>query len=483
MTVRLALRFPLGRYHATPWGTHPNEGDVEWPPSPWRILRALYATWQERRPDLDAGAVTRALEALSAPPVYHLPPAGAAHSRHYYPRDHFKGTKAEVGTDLTVDAFVTVDPGVPVVVEWPADLDEAAREALAELVGHLSRLGRADSACAAELVDAVPAGAPLERVVPVDPDGPVPEGGTIRLLVPDTSDGPVDLTQSPPALRQRKRATPVGTRWVTYPRTLTGSRPSPRRAPRRRGAVEAVRWSVVSSVRPPVTAAVAMGHVLRRTAMRSFRDGSPGVLTGHTPDGDRLDGHRHAHWLSLDTDGDGLIETLVLWVPGGLDREVHDRLVLGCRELAGHAHIADFRPVTLGHEVSGAVAEVVPELVGPSRVWATATPFAPRYRSGGGRRRGRDRWPAVVARQVTRELAARDMPPPVAVRLEAHGARSVPGRRHPLDYRRHRPDRQRLADAYRAAHVRISFDDAVAGPIVLGALSHFGLGLFVPVDP
>jgi CRISPR-associated protein Csb2 len=42
----LRLRFPGGRYHATPWGHHVNEGQVEWPPSPWRLLRAL----MERHP-------------------------------------------------------------------------------------------------------------------------------------------------------------------------------------------------------------------------------------------------------------------------------------------------------------------------------------------------------------------------------------------------------------------------------------------------
>lgn len=39
----LKLRFPGGRYHATPWGHHVNEGLIEWPPSPWRLLRALIA--------------------------------------------------------------------------------------------------------------------------------------------------------------------------------------------------------------------------------------------------------------------------------------------------------------------------------------------------------------------------------------------------------------------------------------------------------
>ena len=40
----LTFTFPGKRYHATPWGAPVNEAQVEWPPSPWRVCRALLAT-------------------------------------------------------------------------------------------------------------------------------------------------------------------------------------------------------------------------------------------------------------------------------------------------------------------------------------------------------------------------------------------------------------------------------------------------------
>ena len=48
MPVIIKLRFPGGRYHATPWGRHVNEGAVEWPPSPYRLVRALYDAWKRK---------------------------------------------------------------------------------------------------------------------------------------------------------------------------------------------------------------------------------------------------------------------------------------------------------------------------------------------------------------------------------------------------------------------------------------------------
>jgi CRISPR-associated protein Csb2 len=75
MPVTLQLIFPAGRYHATPWGRHVNEGVPEWPPSPWRLLRALIATWRRKCPDLSETVVRRLLEHLLPPPMFYLPPA------------------------------------------------------------------------------------------------------------------------------------------------------------------------------------------------------------------------------------------------------------------------------------------------------------------------------------------------------------------------------------------------------------------------
>ena len=78
--VALAFRFDLGRYHASRWGTHVNEAAVEWPPSPWRILRALYAAGRTNarlaahQEQLDAAL---ALLAQGPPPSYSLPACGS----------------------------------------------------------------------------------------------------------------------------------------------------------------------------------------------------------------------------------------------------------------------------------------------------------------------------------------------------------------------------------------------------------------------
>ncbi|MGH9486097.1 MAG: type I-G CRISPR-associated protein Csb2 [Terriglobales bacterium] len=51
--MRLILRqsFPLGRFHATRWKANPFDKELagEWPPSPWRLTRAVVARWYQWR--------------------------------------------------------------------------------------------------------------------------------------------------------------------------------------------------------------------------------------------------------------------------------------------------------------------------------------------------------------------------------------------------------------------------------------------------
>ena len=127
MATTLAIRFPLGRYHATPWDRSVNEGATEWPPSPWRLLRALVATWYTRWPDLPAPELDALLDSLGDPPSYRTPAARPGHTRHYLPDlDHKKGEPG--GTDLTLDPFLSVPRSDELLVSWDTDLPAGQRE-------------------------------------------------------------------------------------------------------------------------------------------------------------------------------------------------------------------------------------------------------------------------------------------------------------------------------------------------------------------
>ena len=110
--LAIEVRWLAGRFHATPWGRHVNEGATEWPPSPWRLLRALVASWKLVAPDLPEPTVASLLTRLAQdPPHFQLPAHGLGHTRHYVP---FQGKSR-----LLLDAFVPVPPDAPALFHWP----------------------------------------------------------------------------------------------------------------------------------------------------------------------------------------------------------------------------------------------------------------------------------------------------------------------------------------------------------------------------
>ena len=116
----IELRFPAGRFHATPWGRHVNEGAVEWPPSPWRMLRALIATWHLKttREEAPEQVMRTLLENLAEhPAAYQLPTASLGHTRHYMPI--IEGRKQK--TTKVFDTFIHVE-GV-LRVKWETTLE------------------------------------------------------------------------------------------------------------------------------------------------------------------------------------------------------------------------------------------------------------------------------------------------------------------------------------------------------------------------
>src|SRR3990167_4696602 len=115
MPITIKLNFLAGRYHATPWGRHVNEGVPEWPPSPWRLLRALVAVWKRTCPDLAEAQVKRLLGALVTPPLLHLPPHRVAHTRHYMPWEK----KGPSDRTLVFDTFTSVDKRGDLLIHWP----------------------------------------------------------------------------------------------------------------------------------------------------------------------------------------------------------------------------------------------------------------------------------------------------------------------------------------------------------------------------
>jgi CRISPR-associated protein Csb2 len=479
-----------------------NEGSVDWPPEPWRLIRALYATWKNRAPDLDARIVEAALSKLTGPPSYVVPEHGVAHSRHYMPDVKHK-TDIGPSTDKVLDTFVVTRPDEPVLITWPAHLTEDDERVLQRLCELLPYLGRAESICDAALVlDPPEAIGTATAVAPGHQHGT--GAGSVEVL---TATAPLDLASvelRPSQLRRRGRLDPPGTKRVAYP-AAPAARPSAGPRTARRAEVTAVRFRITAPALPSRRAALAMTDTLRRAAMSRYgtlnNDANSERLSGKSPDGTPLTTqHRHAHYLAFTAHDDlanwELLDTLVVWSPEPFDANELEAL-LSLTRLEGAQHHRDFRRCRIAVEGFGNPDQVAPELMeigsapgrgrgghGRPAAWESYTPFIP-----GRHRKAKTDPIAHVLAEVGRELDRRGLPPRSVAPLPTDNL-SRPTSMGWLDFRRHRPTgKVGIADAPSATGVRIDFtapfpaDGPVGPPLALGALSHFGMGLFLPVLP
>lgn len=479
MATTLAFRFPLGRYHANPWDRAVNEGASEWPPSPWRILRALIATWHTRWPDLPAAEIEGLLDALGDPPSYKTPPARTGHTRHYLP--DLSHRKAEAGhTDLTLDPFLTLARDAELKVRWDADLTEAQRATLAKLAELIPYLGRSESACHARLVGTD------ER--DEDPDEtwwrPDTEGGSVRtrLLAPRRPVSRTAMEATTGGVRRQRRTVPPGTRWVTYstadpaPETTTPP-PSRKRRPELRNAI---RFAVIGAAPVRITHGVLVADQAHRKAGRLLEK-------AHIPDdrrkeimgtGGAASDHRHAHWIPVGEPGESAayVRNLLLYVPGGLEpAEIGATLDLG--ELSGKLggddgyEVRGFPAVRLLFQAAGQIADVAPELCARPRArrWRSVTPYLPvRHRHP-----NRETREEFLAADVAFELRNRGLPAPASVTAAEPAAGRV------NQFRRYRM-KEKLVRSRPGTGLVIELESPVEGPLLLGQLSHFGFGVFTP---
>lgn len=500
--IAISFRFPSGRYHATPWDSNVNEGKVEWPPSPWRIARALAAAWHKIADPPDLATAQRAILALAAhAPRYRLPPASTAHTRHYMPIA--KTTTKVLDTFVSLATADERDGGAAgaLVVGWDVDLPPAEVEALAALLGGLSYLGRAESWVEAALTE----GAEW-NLVPGEPG--VGTEVFLWTLVSETEwagwrDGflaaatprqrsklPVSLwdalTQETPQLQKAGWSQPPGVRSTRYVVPYDAVRVSPR--PRSPSAPLAdIAWMRLGgAVLPPVAYTTWIAERLRLAAMAWSRDEgddpSP-VFSGHLADGRPAVGHQHAWFLPSDEDGDGRLDHVAVWAPAGLGAR-EQRALAAINQLWGD----DGHPLDVALLAVSATT-ALPALRRSGRTWRSTTPFVcarhPKRR-GEGWKDGVEDQVRLAWTQHWEHRRSWPHPPP-----DAHDAvpevqvqvvrREGPEGRAWTGFRIDRPHRGRFGALEHRFDVQLTFPREVHGPFALGAGSHFGLGQFRPV--
>ena len=528
----LLLRFPAGRYHATPWGHHVNEGLVEWPPSPWRLLRALIACGYTTQCWTEVPSAGRQLiEALAETlPRYRLPFASIAHSRHFMPLGVLD--KGREKTTLVFDAWADVGDG-ELAIRWDCTLDSEARALFETLAPHLGYLGRSESWVDAEaipddfelpigtdayphvdghrgqrgweqvsLLAAEPAGAyskwhdqclakALESFAL--PEGKKPgkklEKERASAIAPYPSDL-VDALQRDTAWWKRHGwSQPPGSRRVLYWRRSDALSVGPpasavRRTPSR---ITTMMLALTTpsgsrSALPLHGRALPQAELLHRALIarvgRGARVDCP-ELTGRDATGKPLTGHRHAHLLPVDLDHDGRLDHIIVHAQMGLGSDAQ-RALRGLKRTWTKGGVGELQVALAGQggiddlrSLPDPLDRGIAALFGSRQGSCTWTSFTPVVLPRHQKARGTN----TLDGQIKSELTSRGLPlAEVEVLPWDEHTRHL---RHAVRVRRY-PAKPPPVDAGFA--IRLLFEQPVSGPIAIGYGAHFGLGLFTAID-
>lgn len=513
--ITIEFQFLNRRWHATPWDHHVNEGVVEWPPSPWRLSRALLATWHQRAADIAPEAVQALLSAFAqAEFSYVLPDVELGHTRHYMPIANNKTTKV-------IDAFFT--PADSLCVNIGAELAPDARETLARLLAQMTYFGRAESWIEARLVD--------DALVPNCGAG-VGEGEVVRVLCPMTDqeysmwrNGMLDgmrlqklhdvakkkgkaideiklskadlqkIEQVVPAtvfdamhldtadIQKGGWNLPPGAKWVVMRRPAVVAASTPPRISwtRELKPPTVLRFAVDSNVQPRMTDVLHVADTLHtQLSAMSKRHGLEQQLrtqlTGKVSSDAYVQGHEHLFILPEPAaDDPRRVGTIALYLAGGFQRELidffaHLHKLWGTDDFREQDLVfLDFEDTEAGG--SGACAT--------GRVWESVTPFiATRHTKRGKFEDGYE----VGSREhdLVRLLVANGFDRPTRIELLDEDT----GRW--AKFRTHRSQRGKRSNGKRGPHramgYRLTFDTPQVGPMAVGFGAHFGLGMFVAVE-
>lgn len=504
MQIVLQQVFLLGRFHATPWRANPFDDPYgEWPPSPWRLVRAIVARWyqwaREATPVHSQGELNDLVRALCTSRYrFHLPTSARRGSslRQYFPvefgwhpKEKKKAAMRTYGTSLAQDNYWCVPPTDEGAVWWLLDGDLWTGPLVTTLDRCLDRISYFGRAETFTRIRRASDGCPEPNCDLLEHRG----SGSVPVLVPSLDASRSDVERVTDDADNVARSIPPGAR-VMY--ALRPARPPARERPEvrlvrpdRQLVQLALGWNVAPETRAVVRLTARLrGTVLRELLRIKSGDGAAtwsrvdvsirqavADMFGKDALGKPLTGHRHTEFLAWCEDG--LLTRLLVWRDGRPFDEDEQTAILraASRELSwavgSDADAWKVRLVPLDR--------AVPPPPGfdeaPARSWESVTPYVPpRHHLRGGKSRDRE---SLVA-QIRRELALRGLEWADQVEVGQIGSAMWVAVHVP---RGQRVRRTFLGDR-RGYLLRLSFPQPIAGPLRLGHSSSFGLGLFKPVE-
>jgi CRISPR-associated protein Csb2 len=500
MQIVLRQVFPLGRFHATPWKVNSFDDPYgEWPPSPWRLTRAVAARWHQWAREAVPQPSPKELDAIvhalcTSTYRFHLPENAHKGSplRQYLPVEFGWNPKAKkkaatrsYATSLAQDNYWCIPCGEDGAVWWFLESEDWTNEVLRGLDRCLERVtyfGRAEAFTRIRR-----AAEPMPRPNCTLSDDRAP--GSVPVLVPSPNATRADIervTDDPAAV---DRSVPPGACLRYAIRPPRPPAPEKGNVPTLRTECRllqfAIGWNVAPDARHVVRLTARFRGVVLKQLLRIKTGGPTSTWTSASADlraamadmvgkdaqGTPLSGNRHAEFLAWCEDG--VPVRLLVWRAWRPFDEDEQTAILhaASREISWAAGSdADAWRVRLIP-----LDRAVPPPPGfdgvPARCWESVTPYVPpRHHLRKGKVRARE----SLTAQICRELRLRGFA--VAEQFEAESISDAAW----VSVHVPRTERRTFVGDRRGYRMRLIFPEPIRGPLRLGHSSSLGLGLFRP---
>jgi CRISPR-associated protein Csb2 len=490
----LEVELLSGRYHTHVWGEAQfGMAGPEWPPSPWRLLRALASAWFCARPrpssDEDRDGLLEAL-GRSGPPQLWLPRSSLHEVRYYQPVRLGASDRA-----LHHDHYAVPEDG-RFWFRFNVDLPVDQRTLLAELLARLRYLGRSESRARLRLADCPEPPRGVRPVVPRNGVQSVANVAYPRILCTGPDFRAADLWSvrgggdtagedgHPPhlvdTLLGKRMPVPCGARWIEYavPTAILVHEIPPRVAPSIPApdvAVAEIRFRLNRRVPIPIRYLIVVARAFREAAVKEHRGHSESgqvsrTLTGREADGSLARGHEHAYYLPRLQSGGLTIDTIAVRVPTGRVTRAEFDALLSIRriQVSGRTY-----PITV-------VSEAIFPAAGSSmaaRRWVSSTPFLPPLRH----RRGRHE--TCVEEQAAASVERLYGRPPASVK-KVPGPGGLASASSILAHEYFGDDLTRSGPRWAFTRrlgfwLELTFEKPVCIAAPIGSDAHFGAGQFI----
>ncbi|NER84449.1 MAG: type I-U CRISPR-associated protein Cas5/Cas6, partial [Leptolyngbya sp. SIO1D8] len=174
--IHIQVDFHTNQYQACAWGNHHSEGVIDWPPAPWRLLRAIAAgSYNIRLADKHLPTLKQLLHKFATVlPSYTLPPVTYVQHRSPRPQVNSKTAKVGPGKTLYAAGLLMSDRDNQLFIHWPVTLSDMEELVLQLCLSGLTYLGRREAAATLSLVETAP-----------EPNAKADSGGTRIVAIAD----------------------------------------------------------------------------------------------------------------------------------------------------------------------------------------------------------------------------------------------------------------------------------------------------------